>query len=60
MSRRALAVLALVMMSASLAGCADAVTAPPQPTLAPATPRPDLIEGSSCPGGYILSEGRCA
>jgi hypothetical protein len=60
MSRRPLVLFALVIVSASLAGCAESVTAPPQPTLAPSTPRPDLIERSGCPGGYILSEGRCA
>ena len=57
MSRRALAVFALVACS-SLTACADAVTAPPQRTLAPSAPRHDAISGSSCKGGYILSEGR--
>jgi len=58
MSRRALAVLALVVCS-SLAACADSVTAPSQPTLAPAAPQHDAISRTSCKGGYILSEGRC-
>ena len=60
MSRRPLVLFALVIVSASLAGCAESVTAPSQPTLAPATPQPDLVEPSGCKGGYILSEGRCA
>ena len=58
MSRRALAALALVVCS-SLTACADSVTAPPQPTLAPAAPQHDAISRGSCKGGYILSEGRC-
>jgi len=59
MSRRALVVFALVIVSASLTGCAESVTAPRQPTLAPSTPRPDLTGRATCNGGYILSEGRC-
>ena len=60
MSRRALAVTALVLASSSLAACAESVTAPQQPTLAPSTLRPGVVEPSNCTGGYILSEGRCA
>ena len=59
MSRRALMVFAAVVVSASLTGCSESVTAPRQPTLAPSAPRPDL-GAQSCKGGYILSEGRCA
>ena len=58
MSRRALALLALVVCS-SLTACADSVTAPPQPTLASVAPQHDAVNRSSCKGGYILSEGRC-
>jgi hypothetical protein len=58
MSRRALAVLALVSCT-SLTACADSVTAPPQQTLAPSAPRHDAVSRSSCKGGYIMSEGRC-
>jgi hypothetical protein len=56
MSRRALAVIALVLASASLTGCAESVTAPPQPTLAPPGSQP---QAASCKGGYVLSDGRC-
>ena len=59
MSRRALAVFALVIVSASLTGCAESVTAPRQPTLAPTAPQHDAVNRGSCKGGYILSEGRC-
>jgi hypothetical protein len=59
MSRRSLAVLVLVAVSASLAGCSESVTAPRDPTLTPSAPRPDQIQASHCKGGYILSEGRC-
>ena len=56
MSRRALAVMALVLASTFFAGCADSVTAPPQPTLAPPAPQ---LQAGTCKGGYVLSEGRC-
>jgi hypothetical protein len=60
MSRRALVVFALAV-SASLIGCADSITAPPQPTVAPSTPRSTGVqEPGACKGGYVLSEGRCA
>jgi len=58
MSRRALAVLALVVCS-SLTACADSVTAPRPATLAPSAAQHDAMSRSSCKGGYILSEGRC-
>jgi len=60
MSRRALAVIALVLAPMSFTGCTESVTAPPQPTLAPSAPQPDALVRSRCKGGYILSEGRCA
>jgi hypothetical protein len=60
MSRRVLVVFALVVVSASLAGCSESVTAPQQPTLAPSAPRAtDGLERVQCKGGYVLSEGRC-
>jgi len=59
MSRCLLAALALVVAS-SLTACADSVTAPAQPTLAPSAPRHDILDPSTCRGGFILSEGRCA
>ena len=59
MSRRVLAVIALVVASSSLTACADSVTAPRQPTLAPSTSRESELAPSACKGGYILSEGRC-
>lgn len=60
MSRRTLVVFAAVVVSASLTGCSDSVTAPQQPTLAPSTPRASgAQEQSRCMGGYVLSEGRC-
>lgn len=61
MSRPALVVFALVVVSASLTGCSESVTAPPQPTLAPSVPRATgASEPSRCKGGYVLSEGRCS
>lgn len=61
MSRRALVVLALVVVSASLTACSESVTAPQQPTLAPSVPRATgASETSRCKGGYVLSEGRCS
>ena len=60
MSRRAIVVFALVV-SASLAGCSDSITAPEQPTLAPSAPSNGGVQQpSGCNGGYVLSEGRCA
>lgn len=59
MSRRALAVLALIVAVSSLAACADAVTAPQQPALAPSAPRQRAIEPTTCRGGFVLSDGRC-
>ena len=58
MSRRVLAVIALVVASSSLTACADSVTAPRQPTLVPSTSG-SVLAPSTCKGGYILSEGRC-
>jgi hypothetical protein len=60
MSCRVLALFALVVGSSSLTACAEHVTAPQQPTLAPSTPRQDAFDPSSCKSGFILSEGRCA
>ncbi len=59
MSRRVLAVIALVVVSSSLTACADSVTAPRQSPLVPSTSRESELAPSSCKGGYILSEGRC-
>jgi len=59
MSRRVLAVVALVVASSSLTACADSVTAPREPTLAPSTSHESVVTSSTCKGGYILSEGRC-
>ena len=58
MPRRAL-VIALAVVSASLTSCAESITAPQQPTVAPSAPHPDMVEKTLCKGGYILSEGRC-
>ena len=58
MPRRLLAALALVVASSTLTGCAESVTAPQ--LRAPTTPRHDSFDPSTCRGGYILSEGRCA
>jgi len=60
MSRRAFALIALVVVPASLTACAESVTAPQQPVLAPSTPRQDASVPSTCKGGFILSDGRCA
>ena len=60
MSRRTLAVVALVVASTSFTACAESVTAPRQPTITPSAPKADVQEQSPCKGGYILSEGRCA
>lgn len=58
MSRRTIAVLALV--STSLVGCADAVTAPARPTITPATaPALDAGDLTTCRGGWVSSTGRC-
>jgi hypothetical protein len=59
MSRRVLAVIALVVVCSSLTACADSITAPRQPALASSTSQRDAISRSSCKSGYILSEGRC-
>ena len=58
MSRRVLAVLALVLASAFIA-CAEPVTAPQRPTLEPSAPHQSGGVPSTCKGGFILSEGRC-
>ena len=59
MSRRAPVVIALVV-SASLAGCSDSITAPRKPALAPSAPRNTGVQApGECKGGYVLSEGRC-
>ena len=59
MSRRPLAVMAIVLASTSFTGCTESVTAPQRSTLAPTAPHLDALAGSRCKGGYILSEGRC-
>jgi hypothetical protein len=59
MSRRILAALALVA-SSTFAACAEPVTAPRQPLVAPSTPRQQAIDASSCKSGWISTEGRCA
>jgi hypothetical protein len=60
MSRRTIALLALALVSPSLVGCADAVTAPARPTIAPAA-APTLETGdlTTCRGGWVSSTGRC-
>lgn len=60
MSRRLIVALALIVASSSLTACANSVTAPQQPILAPSTHLHDAFDPSTCRGGYILSEGRCA
>ncbi len=59
MSRRALAVIAVVVASSSLAACSESVTAPQQPTLAPSTPRQDTFDPGMCKGVWNNSTGRC-
>ncbi len=60
MSRRLFAALALVLVSSSLAACAESVTAPQSPTLTPSTPRLDAFDPGTCKNGWIDSLGRCA
>jgi ABC-type oligopeptide transport system substrate-binding subunit len=50
----------VLVVASSLTACAESVTAPSQPPLAPSGPRYDSFDPSLCRGGYILSEGRCA
>jgi hypothetical protein len=58
MSRRTLAALALVASSA-FAACAEPITAPRQPLVAPSAPRHDALVASACKSGWISTEGRC-
>jgi hypothetical protein len=60
MSRRLFATFALVVATSWLAACAESITAPQPPTFAPSTPRLDTLDPSTCRGGFIMSEGRCA
>jgi len=59
MSRRLFAALTLVVASSCLTACADSVTAPQSPTLAPSTLRLDTIDPGTCKGGWNSSTGRC-
>lgn len=60
MSRRTIAVLAFALVPSSLAGCADAVTAPARPTIAPAAaPMLEAGDLTTCRGGWVSSTGRC-
>jgi hypothetical protein len=56
MSRRILAVSALVAALSSFSACAEPVTAPQPSAIAPSGLRPDL---STCSSGWIMSDGRC-
>ena len=60
MSCRTIAALAFALLSSSLVGCADGVTAPARPTIAPAA-APTLEAGdlTTCRGGWVSSTGRC-
>jgi ABC-type oligopeptide transport system substrate-binding subunit len=58
MSSRLFAALVFVVASL-LTACAESVTAPERPPLAPSSPRHDSFDPSVCRGGVILSEGRC-
>jgi len=60
MSPRYFTALALVLVSSSLTACADSVTAPQSPTLAPTAPRLDAFDPGTCKNGWIDSLGRCA
>jgi hypothetical protein len=60
MPRRLFAALALVAATSSLSACAEQVTAPRQPLLAPSTPRHEVFDPSTCKSGWISTEGRCA
>ena len=59
MSRRSILVLAAVAASAALAGCADPVTAPNRPTLAPRAASAPGASVAACRGGWVSSTGRC-
>lgn len=60
MRRRTIAALALVLASSSFSACADAVTAPARPTIAPtAAPTLDAGDLTTCRGGWVSSAGRC-
>jgi hypothetical protein len=50
----------VIVVASSLTACAESVTAPSQPSLAPSGPRHDTFDPSVCRGGYILSDGRCS
>jgi hypothetical protein len=60
MFHRVLAALALVTATALLSACAEPVTAPRQPLLAPSTPPHEAIDPSICKSGWISTDGRCA
>jgi len=59
MSRRLLVAVALVIASSTVSACAESVTAPRQPTLAPSTPRYEAFDPGTCRGGWNGSTGRC-
>ena len=59
MYRRSIVLLTLVAAS-SLAACADTVTAPASPSVAPRThAAPGGATLGSCRGGWLSSTGRC-
>jgi hypothetical protein len=60
MSRRMLALLALVVTVSSMTACADSLTAPERRSMTPsATPIYDAMRSGSCKGGWVSSTGRC-